>query len=288
MQVHQCLQRALDHIEAHLREHFELEDLADEANYSIWHFHRLFSAWVGYTVGDYVRRRRMSEASRELVFHSDPIKEIARRYQFESQEAFTRAFKSFSGFTPGQLRREQGPLVRFSPINLTQSIKHFRKGVLMLKPQIRRKAAFTVMGLAGQFTMENNTIHLLWDDFNRRDKEIPNAIHDAAIGVCYHDDNYSPEKSFTYMAGFAVSKVEEIPAGMSVRDLPEGEYAVFEHKGALDSLSATYDMIYREWLPSSEYELDPRDDFELYDERFDYGKPESILEIWIPIKKKAE
>jgi len=288
MQLHQCLQRALDYIEVHLREHFELEDLADEANYSPWHFHRLFSAWVGYSVGDYVRRRRMSEACRELVFRADPIKEIAQRYQFDSQEAFTRAFKAFSGNTPGKMRLQQGPLIRFSAINLTQSIKHYRKGAQMLNPQIRRKAAFTVMGLADQFTMENNTIHLLWDDFNRRDKEIPHAVHDAAIGVCYHDDAYTPDKSFTYMAGFAVSKVDEVPPGMSVRELPEGEYAVFEHHGALDTLGQTYDMIYREWLPASDYEVDPRDDFELYDDRFDYGKAESIMEIWIPIRKNVQ
>jgi AraC family transcriptional regulator len=89
------------------------------------------------------------------------------------------------------------------------------------------------------------------------------------------------------MAGFAVTKVDEVPPGMSVRGIPEGDYAVFEHQGALDTLGATYDQIYREWLPASEYEVDPRDDFELYDDRFDYGKAESIMEIWIPIKKKA-
>lgn len=284
-QIHYCLDRALSHIEAHLRDTISLEDLADAANYSPWHFHRLFTAYIGYGVGDYVRRRRMSEASRELVFGVSPIREIAFRYQFESPEAFTRALKAFSGTTPGRMRSQKGPLIRFAPINLTQSIKHYRKGAIMFTPKITHKAAFTVMGLARQFTMENNTIPQLWDDFNARDKEIPHAIHDAAIGVCYHDADYAPGKPFTYMAGWAVTKVEAIPDGMSVREIPEGDYAVFEHLGALDTLGQTYDKIYREWLPASEYEVDHRDDLELYDERFEYGQPESVMEIWIPVKR---
>ena len=89
------LQKALAFIETHLKERLSLDAIADTANYSPWHFHRLFLAKTGITVGEYIRKRRLSEASRELAFTSKPIKLLATEYQFESQAAFTRSLKSF-------------------------------------------------------------------------------------------------------------------------------------------------------------------------------------------------
>lgn len=283
-----CLSLALKHIEEHLQEKLELEELADIANYSAWHFHRLFTAHVGYGVSDYIRRRRLSEASRELIFTSRPIKEIACNYGFDSQEAFTRAFKGYSGVTPGYARKQKGPLIRFSAINLVLCSKHYRRGEKIMTPRIEHKESFTVVGLAGRFTMANNTIPQLWDEFNRKANQVKHAIHTAALGVCFYDANYDScdDTPFTYMAGWAVSKVEDVPEGWSVREIPAADYAVFEHKGSLDTLNQTYDAIFREWMPGSEYDVAQHDDFEVYDERFMFGKPESIMEIWMPIRKK--
>jgi AraC family transcriptional regulator len=280
------LSLALKHIEDHLQDKLGLEELADVANYSAWHFHRLFTAYVGYGVSDYIRRRRLSEASQELIFTSRPIKEIAGSYGFDSQEAFTRAFKSYSGVTPGYARKQKGPLIRFSAINLVLYSRHFRKGDIIMIPRIEHREAFTVVGLAGQFTLENNTIPQLWDKFNPRAMEIRDAQYDCCLGLCSYEPDYEKGKPFTYMAGRIVSRVSDIPQGMTVREVPACDYAVFEHKGPLDTLQKTYDYIYREWLPASEYEMAPHDDFEWYDYRFKFGQPDSILEIWIPIKKK--
>jgi len=285
MQTLQGLNKVLAYIEEHLTEQFCLEDLADLANFSAWHFHRQFSAQVGFPVGEYVRKRRLSEASRALVFGRDSIKKIALRFQFESQASFTRALKQFCGCTPGRMRLQKAPLLRFSPIDLTQIFKHYRKGVIMLSPRMEHKEEFTVVGLAGQFTMENNSIPQLWDDFNQKMHQIPNARCEACYGVCFYDKDYEKDGSFTYMAGMAVTQVL-LPQGMISRTIPANEYAVFEHHGALDTLGQTYDQIYREWLPGSDYEFANQDDFEVYDERFEFGKPESVMEIWIPVKKK--
>lgn len=286
MDVIYCLSLALKHIEAHLREKLELEDLAEIANYSNWHFHRLFSAHIGYGVSDYIRRRRLSEASRELMFTSKPIREIAESYGFESQSAFTRAFKNYAGVTPGYARQQKSPLIRFSAINLVQYSQHFRKGEIIMTPRIEHRDAFNVVGLADQFTMENNTIPQLWEKFNPRAMEIKDARFDCCLGLCYYEPDYEKGKPFTYMAGRIVSKLDELPQGMTSREVPASDYAVFEHKGSLETLQKTYDYIFREWLPASEYEMAPQDDFEWYDYRFKYGQQDSILEIWIPIKKK--
>jgi AraC family transcriptional regulator len=283
-----CLNRALCYIEEHLTERIELEDIADNANYSSWHFHRLFHAMLGYSVGDYIRRRRFSEASRELVFTKAGIQEIALRYQFESQSAFTRAFKAFIGVTPGLLRKNNGPVVRFAPINLNQYYRHFRKGDNLMQPRFEHKPTFTVAGLTCQSTMANNIIPQLWDRFNDKRKEFSKRISEHCFGVCYYEkmENMGPDTPFTYMAGMLVKSEADAPADWETRTVPACDYAIFEHKGALDTLQRTYDYIFREWLPTSEYEFVNQDDFEIYGERFKYGEPDSIMEIWIPVKKK--
>jgi len=283
-----CISKALSYIEQHLTEKIELEDLADTANYSAWHFHRLFQAIVGFGVGDYIRRRRLSEASRELVFTNLSIRNIAFKYQFESQAAFTRAFKSFHGITPGLLRHQKGPLIRFSPINLNHYFRHYRKGETIMQPRFTHKDSFTVAGLTCQSTMSNNTIPQLWNRFHNSEKDYKNKLSECCYGVCYYVqmENMCPDTPYTYMAGMQVKSEADCPEGMEVRTVPACDYAVFEHKGALDTLQKTYDYIFREWLPGSEYEFVNQDDFEIYDDRFKYGQPESIMEIWIPVKKK--
>ncbi len=155
-----------------------------------------------------------------------------------------------------------------------------------MTPRFEHKDAFTVVGLAGRFTLANNTIPQLWESFNPRAGEIANAEGMACLGLCFYEPDYEKGKPFTYMAGRVVTKAENIPQGMTVRDVPACDYAVFEHAGPLDNLQKTYDFIHDEWLPASEYDMAPHDDFEWYDFRFKWGQPDSILEIWIPIKKK--
>jgi len=158
----------------------------------------------------------------------------------------------------------------------------------MNPPRFTHRAAFTVIGLARQFTMNNKSIHLLWAEYDRRKQDIPNALPDASYGVCYHEpmENMSPDSPFTYLAGKAVTSDADIPEGMTSRQIPEADYAVFEHRGALDTLHGTYGHIFREWLPTSGYESADQDDFEVYDRRFNCSDPDSIMEIWIPIRKK--
>src|SRR5207237_1767718 len=61
------MQRVLEHIDRHLDERLELESLARVANFSSFHFHRLFAAWMDETLGEYLRRRRLEVGALRLV-----------------------------------------------------------------------------------------------------------------------------------------------------------------------------------------------------------------------------
>src|SRR3984893_8069593 len=89
------MHRVLEHIDRHLDEQLELEGLASVANFSSFHFHRLFTAWMGETLGDYVRRRRLEVAAQRLIAQPRlPVLQVALSVGFGSNEAFGRAFKA--------------------------------------------------------------------------------------------------------------------------------------------------------------------------------------------------
>ena len=100
------VQSTIDYIEVHLRDELPTEQIARVAGFSMWHFQKVFSSAVGDTLKDYVRKRRLTSALQELGSGDRRIIDIALDYQFESQEAFTRSFKSVFGKTPGECRKE--------------------------------------------------------------------------------------------------------------------------------------------------------------------------------------
>jgi AraC family transcriptional regulator len=99
------LNRVLDHIDQHLAEPLELNALAGVAHFSPYHFHRLFAAWMGETLGEYLRRRRLEIAAQRLAANTQlPVLNIALEVGFGSGEAFARAFKERFDCTPTQWR----------------------------------------------------------------------------------------------------------------------------------------------------------------------------------------
>src|ERR1700757_3053830 len=102
------MHRVTEHIDQHLDQYLDLETLADVAHFSPYHFHRLFSAWMGETLGDYLRRRRIEVAAMRLVAQPRvPVLHIALSVGFGSAEAFTRAFRARFGCAPTAWRLQQ-------------------------------------------------------------------------------------------------------------------------------------------------------------------------------------
>ena len=111
------IESVIDYIETHLDGKVDLEMVAEAAHYSKYHLHRMFTNTVGMTIHDYVQRRQLTEAAKLLVFSDRPIIEVAFICGYESQQAFSSAFKSMYKIPPAEYRdnREFYPLqLRFT------------------------------------------------------------------------------------------------------------------------------------------------------------------------------
>lgn len=279
------ISRAIAYIEANLDRDIRACEVAAQAACSLFHFHRIFLAVTGNTLNTYIRRRQMTRAARALVDTDTGIMDIALDSGFDSQEAFTRAFKRIFGLPPGKYRRRG----RHCPSVYKNRFQFKTKGDTDMTPEIKEKKGFTVVGIRYFGTNADNDIPRAWDQFLERVHEIKHPESPGRYyGLCTapepeaEADGAAP---FEYIAGVAVTDPDDIPSGMTARTVPDARYAVFIHKGALDTLKATYAYIYGEWAPKNGVDMAAGTyDFEFYGDAFDpSGSDTSELHIYVPL-----
>ena len=142
--------------------------------------------------------------------------------------------------------------------------------------------SFKVMGMKYHGKNENMEIPAMWSKLNKRASEIP-MIDRCAYGVCLMLNN-TPGSEFDYIAGFKVDASSKAPEGMTVMEVPESRYAVFEHRGSLETLHQTYASICNDWFPRSGMQPVGTFDMEVYDEKFKDFAPDSVFYIYEPVK----
>jgi AraC family transcriptional regulator len=147
MNYHQQLEKVIVFIGQHLDDELSLERLSDICCVSKFHFHRLFTAFTGLSLQQYIRWLRLKRAAHQLIIDKDQsIINIAINAGFESHEAFSRAFKKACGFSPSQYRRganwshwERPPycLPKRGEINMKVDIRNINKIRLAVIPHSR-------------------------------------------------------------------------------------------------------------------------------------------------------
>jgi AraC family transcriptional regulator len=284
--------RAVDFIEEHLGEAVALADVAKQAGFSLPYFSRLFRVLTGETFGSYLRRRRMTMAAERLLREGPDLRLVDLSFEcgYDSQEAFTRAFKRTLGMTPGAWRvRPPAVRTRFRPRIDAQTLDHLQE-VLDMEPEIVEIDSFLVAGVRERFDGDTkHGIPALWQRFLPILPEIPHQ-RPGTYGICTNPS--AEDGSFDYVAGVAVDRVDELPAGTVAETIPRQTYAVFRHhvrsSNLHEELQPTLHFIWSTWLAGSDvYEYAGGPDFERYPEGFEAGRKGTYLDIMIPVRKRA-
>ena len=114
----QSLTKAIQYIESNLTHEITVNDVTNHVYASNAHFQRVFSLATDITIGDYIRNRRLSLAGQDLLYLKNRIIDIAMKYQYDSQESFTKAFTRFHGITPYSVRKQSHRLKYFRPLTI--------------------------------------------------------------------------------------------------------------------------------------------------------------------------
>lgn len=100
----------------HTRE-ITLGEIAQAANFSVYHFTRFFKETTGMTFIQYLNSYRISKAVKYLTDTTDPITEVAFRAGFDSIKTFNRVFKQLKGCSPSSFKKQKFDHNSFPPAN---------------------------------------------------------------------------------------------------------------------------------------------------------------------------
>lgn len=297
------IQAAINYIEDHLTEELDYEAIAKKSFSSAAHFQRIFSILCGYTLGEYIRSRRLTLAGAELASGKEKVIDVALKYGYDSPDSFTKAFQKFHGITPSQARSNGNLLNSFSRL----SIKISLEGGTMMNYRIETKPEMTLLGYKKRFEgapfgdarygQEENffvtTRASQWmlkgmTDDKQSDycvlTNMDDEGYDFYIAVTTHsyerDNLYNPEVTgIVFMDKF----------NFEFLNIPATTYAVFETQKQHHPIDEYFEIrkrIVSEWLVSSEYQLADAPEIAVYHWGIVGGCKERTIEIWIPIAAK--
>ena len=242
------LLRVLDYIHDNPAGDLSLDNLADIAAMSRFHWHRVFHGMTGETCAQATRRIRLYRAACWLVQSDKTVDQIAREVGIPNRQSFARIFKEGFGLTPGQFRK-RGQLRAQTP-------KKDRKDDPMFDVTISEMPAKRLAALphTGPYLEVGKTFEKLGTIAASRGLW-PNVR--GMSGLYYDDPNAVAAKDLRSHAGLSVTDDLEMPDDLEEIAVSGGRFAVLEFKGPYSGLKAAYDYLYGAWLPNSGEE--PRD-----------------------------
>ncbi len=297
----------IDFIESNIKEEITLDKLSKEFCMSPFHFHRIFKKITGESLINYIKLRRLTLASFELIDTKRKIIDIAIDFGFESQSTFTRAFKKHFKTSPNKYRKEGTDKIMLVKTRLNlESIKKTNKldYIIVELEELRLigKSCIT----SRDDDKENATIPKIWDSLY---SDLCNCSYIPKFHRCfdYHRTGKTENGITSIWNVFVgIDMADYIPDGFELEIIPASNYIVFTHRGELDKLGSTLKKIREEYIPQTDVKINNDYTLNVYGEKalgdffrpgkvmthFPYSRgsdrrilPDYSIDIYIPIQK---
>lgn len=289
-----CIKSSIDYIESHIKEDIKIEDIANSVYVSSFYLQTGFQIMTGYSIGEYIRNRKLYLASLDIK-NGQKIIDVALSYGYETPESFTKAFKRFHGFNPSMIKVNRVKI--FEPLTIDIQIKGGE--VMDLKYKIADLFPIKLIGFVREFEMETayKKIPMFWDEICEKycyphiyrglpaENDYEQAIIDNCIGeygVCIECKG----STFKYLIAGRYTG-GKVPEGMMLFEFPAGKWAIFDCVGPCpEELQKLNTRIFKEWLPlNNEFELRDDGNIEWYDcVNGEKSDPDYHTQIWLPVK----
>src|SRR4249920_109153 len=260
------MHRVIEAIDRRLDQPLDLASLAAVAHFSPYHFHRLFAAWTGETLGDYLRRRRVEQAASRLA--SQPrlsVLQVALSVGFGSSEAFARAFKAHFGCSPSAWRARPFPHSKRDQaqrkLDQARADSAAHSGgalpkhedppmdVKLIERAPQRVAYMRHVGPYGE------PISRFWMQEVAPWMAADGLMGQARFGISHDDPSITDPALCRYDACVEVAP-DYTPSGRAlITTLPGGRYAVAPFKGTNSEVFLAWTRVLRDWLPASQLQL---------------------------------
>lgn len=278
---------AIDYMEVNMVEGLKIENIAQVACSSPFHFQRMFHMLTGFTIAEYIRNRKLTLAAQELAISSNvKVIDIAFKYGYDSPESFARAFRKAHGISPSEARQSGVNLKAFPRISFQLSLK----GDKDMDYKIVQKKAFQVIGKELTVSTKNQKqlqmIPHFWDECEANgvvSKICSLDPKQPLLGICM--DFEHDKEQFSYM--IAIEDIQNSTnTELERREIPASTWAVFTSIGPMPhAIQTVWHRIFQEWFPATGFEHAGTPEFEVYPPG-DGSAEDYQCEVWIPIIKK--
>ncbi len=290
------INRVIDHIDAHLGDELTLADLADVACFSRFHFHRIFSAMVGETIADYLKRLRLQAAASRLLNNPrDPVTDIALACGFSSPSVFARAFHDRFAMSASAWRRNHGQSDRKpgdAPgdglLHLREHLADDRRTSMAVQAQSIEVKELPELNVA--YVRHIGPYHEVGEAFGRLMRWAgPRGLlrfPETKILAVYRDSpGVTEESKLRSEACITVPEGTKVDGEVGLMRIPGGKFAVGRFEIAGDQFGEAWNVLMGGWLPGSGWQPDDRICYEVYlNDHEQHPQRKFVIDICEPVK----
>jgi AraC family transcriptional regulator len=294
------INKAIDYIEQNIDNALNLDDISQAANFSKFHFHRIFSAFTGETLNNYVKRRRLEKAASYILAQPElTVTEIAYKCGFSSISSFSRAFQEWFGMSATafsgdgyetysknrKLNGKNGKIDLDDPSYFCGDKNKYSLNKMKMEVKIKEMPEFFVAYCrhSGPFNQIDKAYNKLFAWAGPRGLiQFP----ETKMLTAFHDDPaVTEEEKLLQSACMTIPKGTKTEGEIGTMIVKGGKYAVAHFEIAEAEFQAAWDSVMEEWLPDSGYQCDDKYPYELYYNHADeHPEKKFILDICIPVR----
>ncbi len=254
------INRVMDHVAEHIDEPLPLRALARVGCFSPFHFHRIFRAMTGETLGDYIKRQRLEKAV-FLKKYTPRLKltEIAFRCGFNSSADFSRSFKAAYGIAPSRFdsaafakkRKNCKALAEHSEYGSLLQMRPLRR---RFRVQVMARPAETVAFLRVRNSYAEGNVQAAFERMMAWARA--RGFHRAGtlIGMSRDEPEITPLEKYTYDVCHTVPEGTARDGEIGIRRIPANRFATLHVQGGIRMVFSAWSYLFKDWLPSSGYQ----------------------------------
>ena len=307
------INRVIDFIEENIDTQLDLETLSRVANFSRFHFHRIFSALVGETLNGFIRRLRLERAASKLINHpKDTITDIALACGFSGSAAFARSFSEHFGVSASEFRRRGIKRTAGSydgESKIGESNGKIRKTESKAGKAFLRTSRYIDDGnikTKGRYEMtvevkENPELHVAYCRHVGAYQGVGEAFEKLmrwagprgllqfpktqVLGVYHDDPEITDTSKLRSSACITVPEGTAVDGEIGTMKVPGGKFAVARFEIGKEQFQEAWDELTGKWMPESGYQPDDRPCFELYlNDPKEHPEGKFIVDLYMPVK----
>jgi AraC family transcriptional regulator len=293
----ECINKVVKYIERTIDKELPLEELAELAFFSPFHFQKIFKEILGESPKQYIKRLRLEEAARILAFQPEQnILEVAFQVGFQSLESFSRAFKDYYTVSPNNYKKAQ----EIERINITQI--PYSKNIVIDEPEIEislpsqnfefDNLQIDIVKLPVQkcvylqTTMQSQ--QLIKESFKRINQW--SQAHELysettkLFGLIKDYPIFTSLDKCRYLTCASVNTATTVSGLIGYLEIPSSKYASFKITGDFRQIIKGASNVVHNWLPQSGYKLKLEPIIQIPVNNLSFKNfNENLYQIYIPV-----